>query len=58
LTLFHQQQFSDAQQQIFQVTFSAGVAEYPLEGNDLETLYQTADAALYQAKATGKNRIL
>lgn len=35
------------------VTFSAGVAQYPEDGHDLHTLYQAADAALYQAKTPG-----
>lgn len=40
------------------VTFSAGVAQYPQDGEDLPTLYRAADAALYQAKAAGRDRIL
>ncbi len=42
----------------FQVTFSAGVAQYPQDGIDLHTLYQAADVALYQAKASGRDRVL
>ena len=57
LNIFRQQGFMDAQQNKFQVSFSAGVAEYPLDGHNIETLYQAADEALYQAKAKGKNRI-
>ena len=57
LYIFRRQKFTDAQQKKFQVSFSAGVAEYPLDGHNIETLYQAADKALYQAKATGKNRI-
>lgn len=41
----------------FQVTLSAGVAQYPEDGADLHSLYQAADAALYQAKAAGRDRI-
>lgn len=33
-----------------QVTFSAGVAQYPEDGKDLKTLYRVADLALRQAK--------
>lgn len=33
-----------------QVTFSAGVAQYPEDGKDLKTLYRVADFALRQAK--------
>ena len=38
-------------------TFSAGVAEYSV-GLDSETFFERADQLLYQAKRTGKNRIL
>ncbi len=57
LTIFRQQEFMDAQKNKFKVSFSAGVAEYPLDGHNIETLYQAADKALYQAKAKGKNCI-
>ncbi|MBD2078868.1 response regulator [Leptolyngbya sp. FACHB-17] len=33
-----------------QVTFSAGVAQYPADGKDLRTLYRVANLALRQAK--------
>ncbi|VXD23084.1 Response regulator receiver modulated diguanylate cyclase [Planktothrix serta PCC 8927] len=42
----------------FQVTFSGGVAQFPDDGNDIQTLYQSADTALYQAKAQGRSRII
>lgn len=42
----------------FRVTFSAGVAQYPEDGSDLQSLYISADAALYQAKAAGRQRVL
>jgi diguanylate cyclase (GGDEF)-like protein len=42
----------------FGVTFSAGVAEYPANAEDLEALYRAADGALYQAKAAGRARIV
>jgi diguanylate cyclase (GGDEF)-like protein len=41
-----------------QVSFSAGVAQYPIDGTTLQMLYHHADAALYQAKQMGRNRIL
>jgi diguanylate cyclase (GGDEF)-like protein len=50
--------FRDSQQQQFQVTFSGGVAEYPKHGTDLKALYHTADIALYQAKAMGRNQVV
>lgn len=39
-------------------TFSAGIAEFPTDGADLQMLYRTADAALYQAKLSGRDRVL
>lgn len=73
LTTFSQQNFArstlnlppqnettatDFQEDNFNVTFSAGVAEYPVNGSTLEGLYQYADLALYQAKAKGKSQII
>jgi len=40
------------------ITFSAGVAQYPEDGTDLQSLYRSADAALYQAKIAGRDRVL
>jgi len=37
------------------VTTSAGVGIYPAHGEDAETLMKSADVALYEAKAAGKN---
>ena len=39
------------------VTCSVGVALCPTDGTSFETLYQKADAALYEAKRSGKNQI-
>ncbi len=73
LTTFSQQNFArstltlsnpnepaltDSQENHFNVTFSAGVAEYPINGSTLESLYQFADMALYRAKAEGKSKII
>jgi diguanylate cyclase (GGDEF)-like protein len=38
-------------------TFSAGVALFPLHGRDEAALLAAADAALYAAKAAGRNRV-
>ncbi|MEL6353145.1 MAG: response regulator [Cyanobacteria bacterium J06627_28] len=42
----------------FKVTFSAGVAVYPHDAADLQGLYRSADRALYQAKAAGRDRVM
>jgi diguanylate cyclase (GGDEF)-like protein len=39
------------------ITLSAGVAGFPEDAGDPGTLVRAADAALYRAKATGRNRI-
>lgn len=39
------------------ITFSAGVAQYRA-GEDEATLFQRADAAMYQAKQQGKNQVV
>jgi diguanylate cyclase (GGDEF)-like protein len=40
------------------ITISMGIATYPDHGEDPETLVSRADAALYQAKKTGRNRVV
>lgn len=40
------------------VTFSVGIAQYPIHGADLESLYRAADAALYRAKRDGRGRVV
>ncbi|MGH7770823.1 MAG: response regulator [Candidatus Binatia bacterium] len=42
----------------FRVSFSAGVAEYPEDGAELESLYRAAHEALRQAKANGRDKVL
>ena len=41
-----------------QITASLGLAFYPIHGNTPETLIEAADAALYQAKAAGRNQVV
>ncbi|MCB8751444.1 diguanylate cyclase [Planktothrix agardhii 1806] len=50
--------FTGANYETFRVTFSAGVVEYSRNCTKLQELYVAADAALYQAKAMGRNRVL
>jgi EAL domain-containing protein (putative c-di-GMP-specific phosphodiesterase class I) len=40
------------------MTASVGVAVYPIDGEDPETLIKNADIAMYQAKNTGKNQCI
>jgi cystathionine gamma-lyase len=37
------------------VTFSMGAAIYPIDGDDMETLFSHADRAMFYAKAQGRN---
>ena len=58
LEIMHQQEFTGASGEKFQVSFSGGIAEYPEDGADLQALYRSADAALYLAKTGGRGRVL
>jgi diguanylate cyclase (GGDEF)-like protein len=40
-----------------EVTMSAGLAEFPADGAELDSLYRAADAALYRAKEGGRDRV-
>ena len=40
-----------------QVTASIGIARYSANGADIDTLIRHADAAMYRAKTSGKNRV-
>lgn len=44
-------------QQPLSITFSAGIAQYPEDGDTLQSLYQAADTEMYQAKQAGRNRV-
>jgi diguanylate cyclase (GGDEF)-like protein len=41
----------------FHVTFSAGISEFPRDGEDAEVLLREADTRLYRAKNNGRHRI-
>ena len=43
--------------QSLKVTFSAGVANFPLHGPNGESILHAADHALYQSKSNGRNRV-
>jgi PleD family two-component response regulator len=57
LAHFAAETFQGPDDAAFQVSFSGGIAEFPTDGEDLATLYQAADAALYRAKEGGRRRI-
>ena len=41
----------------YSATASIGLAIYPEEGEDFESIYKAADRALYMAKERGKNQL-
>lgn len=51
------ERFGDGNKEI-PITISIGFATYPEHGEDPETLVSKADAALYQAKKAGRNRVI
>ena len=40
------------------VTVSIGTAEFPADGSDLETVIDSADQRLYEAKHSGRNKVV
>jgi diguanylate cyclase (GGDEF)-like protein len=57
LSSFRAQEFGEDGRSLT-VTFSAGIAEHPRDGDDFEMLYRAADEALYAAKRAGRSRIV
>ncbi|MGX8797730.1 EAL domain-containing protein [Fusibacter sp. JL298sf-3] len=47
----------EIKEQNFHVTASCGVAVYPFDGHNPETLIKSADLAMYASKNNGKNRV-
>ena len=45
-------------QRLGPVTLSIGIAMFPDHGTSAQTLLQAADAALYRAKESGRNRVV
>jgi diguanylate cyclase (GGDEF)-like protein len=43
---------------VIKVSVSAGLAHSPTNASDLHSLYRAADAALYEAKRAGRNRVV
>lgn len=58
LEIWRQQKFTVAKDETFSLTFSAGVVEYTKGGTSIELLYHCMDQALYQAKTTGRDKII
>ena len=51
-------EFSGGQgQPAARITISGGVATWPIDGEDIETVLSRADEALYIAKRSGRNRV-
>jgi diguanylate cyclase (GGDEF)-like protein len=46
------------EENIIHVGISIGIALYPEDGNDLDTLIHKSDLAMYNAKAKGKNTVM
>ena len=57
LDAFARETFAGADDERFTVSFSAGIARFPEDGNHLIALYHAADAMLYRAKADGRRRV-
>jgi len=51
-------EFTAADGRSFRISFSAGLVQYPEDGDNFSHLYHRADHLLYQAKQMGRDRIL
>ena len=57
LLVFSNRHFVVGSRDLVGITFSAGIAVYPEDGVDLESLLATADRRLYEAKRAGRARV-
>jgi diguanylate cyclase (GGDEF)-like protein len=58
LESFRQQRYTSSEGRPERISFSAGVAEYPRDGGDLQALRRSAAAALSRSKEQGGDRVL
>jgi diguanylate cyclase (GGDEF)-like protein len=58
LEAFRQGEAASSSENPILTTFSAGVAEYPEDANDVEGLFAAASEAMRMAKAEGRDRVL
>ncbi|MUG99579.1 response regulator [Scytonema sp. UIC 10036] len=58
LETLQEQKFTASNNSKFQVTASAGIAQYSEDGDDLQSLYKSASIALSRARSTGCNSAL
>ena len=58
LSEFCTEKFGTPSGELTGLTFSAGVAQWPSHGSDLNELYRAADRAMYRAKHSGRARVL
>ena len=58
LEAFRQKESGNPEEAGLRTTFSAGVAEYPEDANEVEGLFSAAAEALRLAKAEGRDRVL
>jgi diguanylate cyclase (GGDEF)-like protein len=47
----------DSKGNVFSITISLGIAVFPEHGQNYDEILEKADAAMYQAKQNGRNRV-
>lgn len=57
LEAFRRQRYTNSEGRHERISFSAGVAEYPRDGGDIQTLHRAADEALTRSKERGGDRV-